>query len=240
MAFLTGARHATAALATRRTSLWMLRRQDFVELLDHDPELRHRLHTFLMDHEVSDYLGQQQYFDVDKVSRWVHTAVRNMEAGKLLPAADDMATGLRSSKGAPLAIWLGILLDGIPESLVIGASLIYQDISLALLAGLFLSNYPEALFSSIGLRQQGFSVRRVLSMWTSIMLITGVGAALGSLLFVGSGHVTLSIFEGIAAGAMLTMIAQTMLPAAYFKGGSIIGLATLAGFLVALFFKSLG
>ena len=83
------------------------------------------------------------------------------------------------------------------------------------------------------------SVSRVIIMWTSLMLITGVGAALGSLLFIGADHFSISIVEGLAAGAMLTMIAQTMLPEAYFKGGSIIGLATMAGFLAALFFKSI-
>ena len=123
--------------------------------------------------------------------------------------------------------------------MVIGASLTYHEVSLALIAGLFLSNYPEALFSSIGMRQQGFSVVRVLTMWTSLMLLTGVGAALGSLFFVGASDLSLSLIEGLAAGAMLTMVAQTMLPEAYFKGGSIIGLATLMGFLAALFFKSL-
>ena len=70
------------------------------------------------------------------------------------------------------------------------------------------------------------------------MLLTGLGAAPGSLLFVGAGGIALSFIEGVAAGAMLTMIAQTMLPDAYFKDGPVIGLATLMGFLVALFFKS--
>lgn len=69
-------------------------------------------------------------------------------------------------------------------------------------------------------------------------LLTGLGAALGSLMFVGAGGLALSFIEGVAAGTMLTMIAQTMVPDAYFKGGSVIGLSTLMGFLVALFFKS--
>jgi len=240
MAFLTGARHTSAAFATRKTAVWVLRKQDFMELLESDAELGQRVRSYLEDSEVVDYLEHKQHFDVDRASRWISKAISSMDAGKLIPAAEEMAARLRIIKGAPLAIWLGILLDGIPESLVIGASLIYHDISLALLAGLFLSNYPEALFSSIGLRQQGFSVSRVIIMWTSLMLITGVGAALGSLLFVGAEPFMISVIEGLAAGAMLTMISQVMLPEAYFKGGSIIGLATLAGFLAALFFKSLG
>jgi CRP-like cAMP-binding protein len=212
MAFLTGARHTSAAVATRDTAVWMLRKQDFEELLATDPELEHRVRDYLEDREIADYLKHKQHFDYDRASRWVRKAIRNMDTGRLIPAAEEMAARLRVVKGAPLAIWLGILLDGIPESLVIGASLIYHDISLALLAGLFLSNYPEALFSSIGMRQQGFSIHRVITMWTSLMLITGAGAALGSLLFVGADHALISIIEGLAAGAMLTMIAQTMLP----------------------------
>lgn len=239
MAFLTGSRHTSAAVATRKTAVWLLRKQDFVKLLEMDAELEHRIRGYLEDREVADYLEHKQHFDYDRALRWIRKAIKNMDSGQLIPAAEEMAARLRTIKGAPLAIWLGILLDGIPESLVIGASLIYHDISLALLAGLFLSNYPEALFSSIGMLQQGFSISRVIIMWTTLMLITGVGAALGSLLFVGVNQFSISITEGLAAGAMLTMIAQTMLPEAYFKGGSIIGLATLAGFLAALFFKSL-
>jgi zinc transporter ZupT len=238
MAFLTGARHASAAVATRKTSVWILRRQDFLELLQTVPEIERRVRKYLRKRDVAAYLESHEDFDSERAFRWVRTAVRNLDTGRLIPAAEEMAIRLRTTKGAPLAIWLGIFLDGIPESLVIGASLTFHDISLALIAGLFLSNYPEALFSSIGMRQQGFPVIRIITMWTSLMLLTGVGAALGSLFFIGAGGPTLSLLEGLAAGAMLTMIAQTMLPDAYFKGGSVIGLSTLMGFLAALFFKS--
>jgi zinc transporter ZupT len=150
-----------------------------------------------------------------------------------------MSFELTAHKGAPLAIWLGILLDGIPESLVIGASLVQAQISYSLIGGLFLSNYPEALSSSVGMRQQGFPFRRILLMWTSLMVVTGIGAALGNIFFTGAAPSLFALVEGIAAGAMLTMIAQTMLPEAYFKGGSIIGFSTLLGFLAAIFLKTL-
>jgi zinc transporter ZupT len=141
--------------------------------------------------------------------------------------------------GAPLAIFLGITLDGIPESLVIGAGMTHSSISVSLIVGLFLANYPEALSSSVGMRQQGISFGRVLGMWATLMLITGLGAAAGSLLFVGADPHAFALIEGLAAGAMLTMIAETMLPEAYFKGGSVVGLSTLFGFLVAIFSKTL-
>ncbi|MCG6969917.1 MAG: cyclic nucleotide-binding domain-containing protein [Gammaproteobacteria bacterium] len=240
LSFLTGTHHTTSAVATRDTTVWVLLKYEFDELLQQVPELEQRVADYLQQEDIEAYLEQKQHFDASKAMYWINTAVKNIDAGRLIPAADELATKIHRSKGAPLAIWLGILLDGVPESLVIGASLLYHDISLALVAGLFLSNYPEALFSSIGMRQQGMTYLRIGIMWTSIMLFTGIGAALGNLFFVDAHPFAISIVEGIAAGAMLTMIAQTMLPEAYFKGGSIIGFATLLGFLAALFFKSIG
>jgi CRP-like cAMP-binding protein len=240
LSFLTGTHHTTSAVATRDTTVWVLLKYEFDELLQQVPELEQRVADYLQQEDIEAYLEQKQHFDASKAMYWIYTAVKNIDAGRLIPAADELATKIHRSKGAPLAIWLGILLDGVPESLVIGASLLYHDISLALVAGLFLSNYPEALFSSIGMRQQGMTYLRIGIMWTSIMLFTGIGAALGNLFFVDAHPFAISIVEGIAAGAMLTMIAQTMLPEAYFKGGSIIGFATLLGFLAALFFKSIG
>jgi len=137
-----------------------------------------------------------------------------------------------------MAIWLGILLDGIPESLVIGASLSPAGISLSLIVGLFLANFPEALSSSRGMLEENFSRKRILLMWTSIMLLTGLGAGLGKLMMDLSDPTFFPFMEGLAAGAMLTMIAQTMLPEAYIKGGSIVGFCTLMGFFCAIFTKA--
>jgi zinc transporter ZupT len=239
LSFLTGSRHAVSAVATRDTAVWVLRRSDFADLLKRAPELARRLRMFLQSEQISDYLQEKHHFDPATASRWVADAVRHLDAGRVVPPAERLSREIRAIKGAPLAIWLGILLDGVPESLVIGAGLVHPDISLALVAGVFLSNYPEALFSSLGMRRQGMSQLRVVLMWSSIMISTALGAALGSLVLVDAGGLTFAFVEGLAAGAMLTMIAQTMLPEAYIKGGSIIGITTLLGFLAALFFKSL-
>jgi zinc transporter ZupT len=80
----------------------------------------------------------------------------------------------------------------------------------------------------------------VLLMWCSLVLITGIGAAAGALFFGNVSTAHFSLIEGVAAGAMLTMIAQTMLPEAYLKGGNVVGLATLLGFLTALLFREFG
>ena len=76
-------------------------------------------------------------------------------------------------------------------------------------------------------------------MWTSLMIFTGIGALLGNIFFTGAPHALFALTQGIAAGAMLTMIAETMLPEAYYKGGTITGLSTLLGFLAAIFLKTL-
>jgi hypothetical protein len=80
---------------------------------------------------------------------------------------------------------------------------------------------------------------RVMLMWGTLVLITGAGAAAGSLFFSGAGPHAFALIQGLAAGAMLTMIAETMLPEAYLKGGSVVGLSTLIGFLVAIYSKTL-
>lgn len=156
--------------------------------------------------------------------------------------------------GSPLAVWLGILLDGIPESIVIGAGLFLlvaehpaaetlrfaQVIPYTLVAGLFLSNFPEALSSSANMLAEGWTRRRVFLMWLALMATTAVGAGLGFLLAGALSETWLVFAEGVAAGAMLTMIAAAMIPEAAAHGRpNAVGLGTLAGFLAAILFKLL-
>jgi CRP-like cAMP-binding protein/zinc transporter ZupT len=237
--FVTGARYSQSAVATMDTTVWVLRKRDFEQLLRQSPLLEEKVRELVQAENVARYLKERHEFNADDAARWVRHAVRNLENGRPVRSVADFAEKIKEHAGAPIAIWLGIMLDGIPESMVIGSSMLHSPLSLSLLAGLFLSNYPEALSSSMGMRQQGLSFRRVLFMWTSLMVLTGIGAALGNLFFTGTSLTAVSLIQGLAAGAMLTMIAETMLPEAYTKGGSVIGLATLAGFLAAIFFKTL-
>ena len=238
--FITNAHRAQSAIAVDDSELWVLRRSDFDTLMRQFPAIHQRVRAYLEGEEARAYLSDLQGLAAPGVERWIRQATRNVDSGRLIPSASDMARHVDVAHGAPIAIWLGILLDGIPESLVIGSSLIHHShVSLSLIGGLFLSNYPEALSSSVGMRQQGMSFARVLFMWTSLMVLTGIGAALGSVFFVGAAPYTFALVEGIAAGAMLTMIAQTMAPEAYLKAGPVVGMSTLMGFLAAIFFKTL-
>jgi CRP-like cAMP-binding protein len=240
LAFLSGSRHAVAAFATEQTGYWVLLRRDLVSLLRETPVLRSRLEQAAADRELADYLGSHHDLTADKIERWLGLARNDIAEGRELSAVDSLFGGVRHQHGAALAIWLGILLDGIPESLVLGTIQAKGSISLSLIAGLFISNYPEALSSSIGMKHQGLGFGRIMLMWSSLVLVTGVGAALGALFFGTASAGNFAVIEGLAAGAMLTMIAQTMLPEAYIKGGNVVGLATLMGFLTALLFKELG
>jgi CRP-like cAMP-binding protein len=239
MAVLTGGRHTMTAVAIEDMAAWELRRKDLDALLAKAPGLAHRFQDFVRDGEAASYLTARQRFDADRADRWCRAALRCLEARQPLPTAAAMAQEHKENAGAPLAIFLGITLDGIPESLVIGASMADASISLSLIVGLFLSNYPEALSSAAGMRRQGMPFCRVMLMWGALVLITGAGAAAGSLFFSGAGPHAFALIQGLAAGAMLTMIAETMLPEAYLKGGSVVGLSTLIGFLVAIYSKTL-
>jgi zinc transporter ZupT len=203
------------------------------------PAIHERVRAYIEHAETRDYLKSMHRLPERNVQRWIKNATRKLDSGRLIPAASEMAQHVSLPKGAPIAIWLGILLDGVPESVVIGSSLIHSPVSYSLLAGLFLSNYPEALSSSVGMLQQGMGFARVLFMWSSLMVLTGIGAALGSVFFDGADPHAFGLVQGVAAGAMLTMIAQTMVPDAYLKAGPVIGMSTLLGFLAAIFFKTL-
>jgi len=114
--------------------------------------------------------------------------------------------------------------------------------SLAFIAGVFLANLPEAMSSAVTMKRQGSSFGKIFWMWMSLCVMTGVGALVGALIFPAHPEGALLYFisgvEGLAAGAMLTMIAETMVPEAFEQGGgTIVGLSTLTGFLAALGIK---
>jgi CRP-like cAMP-binding protein len=186
---------------------------------------------------------------------WLDDSKQALVTGSRLPDEMDWRQAREEHKSAPLAIWLGILLDGIPESFVIGAGLVTllhshatelgsigfaEVVPYTLIAGLFLSNFPEALASSANMRLQGFSKQRVFLLWFSLLVVTSLGAGAGFLLADSLSPATVVFAEGLAAGAMLTMIAGAMIPEAVHIGrANLVGLGTLGGFLSAISFKLL-
>lgn len=140
---------------------------------------------------------------------------------------------------SPLAIVLGTVLDGIPESIVLGLSLIDGTITVAVLAAIFLSNLPEALTATVGLRAQRWRPAPILAMWTVTALVSGLSALLGYTLLDTASPGTVAFVNAFAGGAVLTMLADTMAPEAYANGGRTAGLATTIGFLGAFLLSAI-
>jgi ZIP family zinc transporter len=136
--------------------------------------------------------------------------------------------------GNALAIVLGTVLDGIPESMVIGLTISTGGkVGAAYLAAVFISNLPEAISSTTGLLRGGWQRSRVLWMWVAIAVVSGLASLAGYGFFQSAAHETVAFVLTFAAGAILTMLANTMMPEAFEHGGRWVGVATTLGFSVA-------
>jgi zinc transporter, ZIP family len=143
------------------------------------------------------------------------------------------ATGDQSS-GSALAIVLGTVLDGIPESMVIGLTILEGGtVGAAYLTAVFISNVPEAVSSTAGLSASGWKSARILWMWIGIALVSGLASLAGYGLFQNASQDIVALVLAFAAGAILTMLADTMMPEAYEHGGKLVGVVTTLGFVVA-------
>jgi ZIP family zinc transporter len=138
-------------------------------------------------------------------------------------------------EGSSLGIVLGTVLDGIPESAVLGMSIATgAGVSVSFLAAIWISNFPESLGSTVGLEKSGSSRLRIRLMWGAIVLISVISSALGFAIADSVSAVNGALIQSFAAGALLTMIANEMAPAGFRRGGLLAGLATTLGFILAV------
>jgi ZIP family zinc transporter len=141
--------------------------------------------------------------------------------------------------GAGLAIALGAFLDGIPESIVLGVGLaVGGSISVGFLAAVFISNIPESLSSTAELAATR-SPAAIYRLWSAIALLSGVAAALGYAVATNLSTLDGRYVQALAAGAVLTMLSDSMMPEAFKEGGRSIALLTALGFAVAALLTTL-
>lgn len=136
--------------------------------------------------------------------------------------------------GSGLAIAVGALLDGVPESMVIGVSLLEGGkVSLVAVVAIFVSNLPEGLSSAAGMKTAGRGAAYIFGVWGAIALASGIAAALGNVLLAGASDTVVAATTTVAAGAILAMLVDTMIPEAFEEAHDFAGLITVAGFLVS-------
>jgi zinc transporter ZupT len=236
---MTGISHTYNVVVKEDMHVWVINKESLDRIISLNPSLAKEIKALVT--EKIHLIEVTQEIPSEKADAWYNEALDHFEERKSNITQSDVNEEVTEHGNPSMAIWMGIMLDGIPESIVIGSSLLlHPTMSLSLLAGLFISNFPEALSSSVGMKKQSMSNRKILMMWTSIMIVTGLGALFGNLLFENVSPMAFALVDGMAAGAMLTMIAETMLPEAFHIGGSVTGLSALGGFLATLLFKVIG
>lgn len=132
-------------------------------------------------------------------------------------------------------------MDGIPESIVIGLSLLSgKSVSLVAVFAIFISNIPEGLSSSAGMKKAGRSGHYIFKLWFGIAFTSGIASFVGYTFFGGLSPFLISATTSIAAGAILSMVVSTMIPEAFENERDWAGLITVIGFLVAFASSKLG
>src|SRR5215218_1522398 len=163
-----------------------------------------------------------------------HGAQHRKRSGRQQPSEDE-------HPGSGTAIALGALLDGVPESVVLGLGLVGGGtVSPAMLAAIFISNVPEGLSSSAGMKASGRSAGYVFGVWGGIAVVSGLSALVGYLALRDASPASVAFLTTVAAGAILAMVTDTMIPEAFERAHLVTGLATTVGFLVAFAIHDLG
>jgi ZIP family zinc transporter len=150
-------------------------------------------------------------------------------------------SGGQQADGSGRAIVVGALMDDIPVSIARGVSLIGGGaVGGSVVAAVFLSNVPESMSAATGLQKAGRSNAYILGLWTAVLAISTLSSVLGYAFLGGASDVVIATIQAFAAGAILTMLADTMMPEAFEHGGGVVGLVTVLGFSSAFLLSRLG
>ena len=172
-------------------------------------------------------LGALTFFAADALVDRMGGKHRKRSSG---PQKDSTAT----------ALVLGALMDGIPESAAIGISLLEGNgVGVAVVVAVFISNIPESLSASVGLRKSGRSPAWILSLWGAVAVVSALAALAGFALLDGASGNLIGVIQAFAAGAIIVMLADTMVPEAYTDAHRLTGLVTAAAFALSFVLSTL-
>ncbi|WP_186578592.1 ZIP family metal transporter [Aquibacillus kalidii] len=139
------------------------------------------------------------------------------------------------SSNSGMGIFIGTIMDTLPESAMIGMSLIGGgSVSFALVISIFISNLPEGISSTVGLQKGGYSKKKIIVLWSFVVLFSAISSWLGVLLE-GASDMWKALMSSFAGGAIISMIASTMMPEAYKEGGPSVGFITAIGVFISLY-----
>ena len=152
-----------------------------------------------------------------------------------LGAGNPMDIGANQQSRLIIPMVLAIILDGIPESIVIGLGIFEGGtVSLAMLVAVFISNLPEAIAGTTGMKAAGWRRGKIALLWLIIAVICAFASVAGFSLFSRASDNWLSFIQAFAGGAILIMLANSMIPESYERGGKLAGLFTILGFSVSV------
>ncbi|MGE5419527.1 MAG: ZIP family metal transporter [Chloroflexota bacterium] len=182
-----------------------------------------------MDSAAVGFIGGAVIFTVINYILGLKGAKHRKRSGAMQPSESD-------SEGSGLTLAVGALIDGIPESVVIGLSMLKGGaVSMVAVIAIFLSNLPEGLSSAAGMKKAGRSATYIFTVWGTIALISGLSSLAGFTFFKNFSPDVVAASTAFAAGAILAMIVDTMIPEAFQETHNFAGLITVGGFLIAFF-----
>ncbi|WP_028639204.1 ZIP family metal transporter [Nocardioides sp. URHA0032] len=180
------------------------------------------------------FLGGALVYVVANVALARHGAQHRKRSEDQQPSESEQA-------GSGTAIAIGALLDGVPESIVLGLTLLTgQGIGIPVLAAVFISNLPEGLSSAAGMKRADRRPLYVFGVWGGIAVLSGAAGALGVLLLAGASPALVAVITAVAAGAILAMVADTMIPEAFEQTHLYAGLVATVGFALSFTLEHLG
>ncbi|MDA0987220.1 MAG: cyclic nucleotide-binding domain-containing protein [Bacteroidetes bacterium] len=233
MAIVKGEPRSATAIAGTEVALLEMSKNNFDHILHKSNILRSAVDKLISERLIRNI---KQAESVNEQKEWEKKAVGHIS--KISNAYSNAMIVSHAKQAAPYAIFLGAMLDGIPESVVIGAGFrSFSSFSFTFAIAVFLANLPEAMASSITMKKANFSNKKIFGLWGFLVFAGSISAYFGNLFLSNASPVVITTAEAIAGGGILAMVASVMMPEAFEHGGPSVGIATIVGFLTAFLFS---